>query len=216
MNALRRRFKHDAGWTFVEATLSVVIMAIMVLGLTIVMLAFKEHLDRSWAVRVMDQYANDVIERLTHDMRNAVAVTVRADGPQSDRFTVRFLDTFVKDRFFEDLWYADPKTGQIKINHQSIIDKYYPPKRGRRGETFEIVKFKLQPYGRGTADYAERVDANFRNKAFLEATYTIEITLRYTRSALNPGERNWSLQKEYSNRVYMRNKNLIVQQGITG
>jgi len=72
MQMIRHRLRRDEGWTFIEATLSIVIMSIMVLGLTIVILAFKEHLERSWAVRMMDQYGNDVMEIITHDLRNVM------------------------------------------------------------------------------------------------------------------------------------------------
>jgi hypothetical protein len=221
MIKLRRKIIYDGGWTFIEATLAVVLMAIMVLGLTIVLLAFREHLDRSWAVRVMDQYGNDVIEGLTHDLRNATDVTVRPDTRDTDRITVKFLDDFIKDKFVEHLWYADLRSGQVKVNNNPL-DRFYPPRKTRRGESFQILRFQLFSWGDPRkpqqccdSDF-ERVDARDRDDKFKAATYKIELTLCYNRGALKVGERSWSFQKQYKNLVYMRNKNLMVQKGITG
>ena len=215
MNGFGHRLRSEGGWTFIEATLAVVIMAIMVLGLTIVLLAFRDHLDRSWAVRAMDQYGNDALEMLTHELRNAVDVTVRVDTRDTDRITVKWLDPWVQDLIHTNLWYADLTTGQIKKDHKPIY-KLYPPVKLRRGESFKIGKFKLLSYGLDDSDARERGDALSRTKEFNDATYTIVLTLRYTRGAINIGDRNWSYQKTYKNRVYLRNKNLIFQKGILG
>lgn len=206
----------EGGWTFIEAILSVVIMSIMVLGLTIVLLAFKEHLDRSWAVRVMDQYGNDVIEQLTHELRNAYDVQVRSENQDFDRITIVEVDKFNELKHYERLWYADQRTGQIKRNHDAaFVDRYYPPRRLRRGESFTITRFKLVPFGRGTNDRDEALEAQRRNKSFVNATYNIELTLRYTRGAVDPGHRNWFFEKTYHNRVYVRNMNLVYKNPFT-
>ncbi|MFH1863217.1 MAG: hypothetical protein ABH878_10455, partial [bacterium] len=67
-SCLRRR---DEGWTFIEATFSVVLITIVFLGFTVILIAFREGLQRSWAIRVMDQYANDFISQLDSTMRLA-------------------------------------------------------------------------------------------------------------------------------------------------
>ncbi len=215
MNALRRRLAHDGGWTFIEATLAVVIMAIMVLGLTIVLMAFREHLDRSWAIRVMDQYGNDVIERLTHEMRNAVEIKVRNGPRNTQKIDLKYLDPYVHDLFHQKTWRVDTRTSRVLIDNEPI-DPSFPPSQPGRGESFEIVQFTCTPYGQLTPNERERRDSFWRNEKFIQATYDIRLKLRYNRLALSPGERNWSFEKEYYNRVYMRNKNLIVKKGITG
>jgi hypothetical protein len=207
--------ERDGGWTFIEATLSIVIISIMVLGMTIVLMAFREHLNRSWAVRTMDQYGNDVVERLTHQLRNATDVTVRPGGRNTSRIDIEFLDPYVHDLFHTVSWRADTRTGRILVNNDAI-DPTFPPPRLARGETFEIVKFTMSPYGSDTPNKWEHNDSFRRNEKFIDATWDIDFVLRYTRAAVNPGERNWTYEKEYTNRVYMRNKNLIVHKGITG
>jgi len=222
MGKLGHKLKRDSGWTFIEATLSIVVMSIMILGLTIVLLAFREHLDRSWALRAMDQYGNDALEMLTHEMRNGVDVTVRLTG-DTDRITVKWLDPWVADLIHSDLWYADLRAAQIKKNNKPI-DELFPPRRLRRGESYQIVKFWLLKYGeirpgmdvRDMDNPKERLDAFSRSKAYKEATYTIWLTLRYTRGAINPGDKNWKFEKTYKNTVYLRNKNLVFQKGIIG
>ena len=215
MRILKHKLARDGGWTFIEATLAVVIMAIMVLGLTIVLMAFREHLDRSWAIRVMDQYGNDVVERLTHELRNAIDVTVYGGvGDNYHRIVITYLDPYSHNRKITSQWDADLRTTQIKVQNEPI-DPTFPPRNLGRGESYEIRRFTLTRYGARTDDeIRERQDVMNRNEGFLDATYNINFTLRYNRAAINPGERHWFYEKEYKNRVYMRNKNTIVQKGI--
>ena len=215
MNKLR--WSRDEGWTFIEATLTIVIMSIMVLGLTIVLLAFREHLDRSWAIRMMDQYGNNVVEQLTHELRNAIDVNVRHDAGNTDQIDITYLEPLYLDRTYTRRWRADLRATQIKVENEPI-EKLFPPKRPGRGESYQILQFTLSPYGDRTTsrELKERQDSADRSQPFLEATYEIRFKLRYNRNAINPGDRNWSYEKEYFNRVYMRNKNLPVRKQVSG
>ncbi|HHE46706.1 MAG TPA: hypothetical protein ENL08_03250 [Bacteroidetes bacterium] len=210
MRLKKTNWSRDGGWTFVEAMLSVVIMSIMVLGLTIVLMAFREHLDRSWSIRVMDQYGNDVIERLTHELRNAVDVSVRNSYGNTQEIIISYLDPNCLDRTYKHRWRADLHTNQIKVDN-APIDPFFPPRKPGRGESYQILQFTLTKFGVLTPNPDENREAHFRNQAFLNATYDIRFKVRYNRNAINPGERNWSYEKEYSNRVYLRNKNLPIR-----
>lgn len=214
MFRLMKHTKRDEGWTFIEATLAVVLVAIMVLGLTIVMLAFKEHLNRSWAVRVMDQYGNDVVEYMTHQLRNAVDLDVRSAGRNTHRIDIIHTDRYIENLRRTTRVRADIRNAQILVNDRPTIDPNFPPRRMARGESYEIVKFTLTPYGVDTPNSRERDDRFRRNDKFQNATYDLNLTLRYNKSALKPGQRNWSYQKEYHNRIYIRNMNLVVKKGI--
>jgi len=214
MKLLERRCGREDGWTFIEATLSVVIMAIMVLGLTIVLMAFREQLDRSWAVRVMDQYGNDVMEELTHDLRNATDVTVRPSGSNTSRIDIKYLDPIRHTILLTSRYRADLRNSRIEKDGRAL-DPQFPPRDMGRGESYEIVQFTLTPYGTDTPNLLERQDSFRRNEKFLNASWDIRFKLRYNRLAIEEGENNWSVEKEYFNRVYVRNMNLVVQNGIT-
>ncbi len=215
MNAPCIKFRRDDGWTFIEATISIVIMAIMVLGLTIVLLAFREQLDRSWAVRVMDQYGNDVIEQLTHELRNATDVEVRGSVGNTHRIDVKYLDPIRHDIFLTSHWRADLRNVRITHGNNDRVDPAFPPQQLGRGESYEIIQFTLSQYAADSPNEWERADRNRRKASFLEASYDIRFKIRYTRAATEVGGRNWTVEKEYFNRVYVRNKNLIVKKGIT-
>lgn len=212
MKKQKNIWSYDDGWTLVEAVLSMIIMSVMILGLTIVLLAFREHLDRSLAVRTMDQYGNNVIEQLTHKLRNAVNVVVRK-GRDIDNIDIEFLDPLTLDFTTWEYWRAAQNT--IKVNNRRI-DDYFPPLRLRFGESYEILKFTMRKYGDpdGPNEY-EKQDHYRRSDSFNDATWDIRFTLRYKRSNISSGEQKWVYDKEYYNRVYMRNMNLIVQKGIT-
>jgi type II secretory pathway pseudopilin PulG len=213
MKMKKIKIANDGGYTLVEAILSIVIMSIMVLGLSIVLMAFKEHLDRSWSVRVMDQYGNDVIEQLTHQLRNAVDVEVRNGQGNSHKIDIKFLDPYMHDTYLYNNWRVDYRTGQVVVNNVPL-DRSFPPSQPGRGESFEIVRFTLTKYGESTPNIRETQDSYRRTDDFIDATWDIRFILRYNRKAINPGERNWFYEKEYHNRVYMRNRNLVVKEGI--
>jgi type II secretory pathway pseudopilin PulG len=216
MNAIRAKLARDSGWTLVEAIIAVVVMAIMVLGLTIVLLAFREQLDRSWAVRVMDQYGNDVIENLTHDLRNAVDVSVTNGAGNTDRINVKYLDPIRHTILLTSQYRADLRASRIMVDGKADIDPSFPPRFMGRGETYTIETFRLTPYGSVIdPNEWERRDSFNRASSFMDATWEIRFKMIYTRQAIKLGERPWTCEKEYYNRVYMRNKNLVVQKGIT-
>ncbi len=213
MKRVKIPIARDDGWTLMEAVLTIVVMSIMVLGLTIVLMAFREQLDRSWSIRVMDQYGNDVIETLSHDLRNAVDVDVRRGVGNTNKIDIKFLDPYHHDRFHEKNYRVDIRNARVLVNNDPI-DRSFPPTQPGRGEYYEIIRFTLTPYGVSTPNPAEHQDSYRRNENFINATWDIRFKLRYNRLAVNAGERNWSYEKEYRNRVYMRNMNLVVKDGI--
>jgi|ETNmetMinimDraft_23_1059889.scaffolds.fasta_scaffold60007_1 type II secretory pathway pseudopilin PulG len=212
MKIKKIRLERDDGWTLVEAILSMIIMSVMILGLTIVLLAFREHLDRSLAVRTMDQYGNNVIERLTHKLRNAVNVVVRNGPADTNKIDIEFLDPLTLDYTIWEYWRADGNS--IKVNNRRI-DDYFPPLRQRVGEAYRIMKFTMTPYGVDTPNDFESAERFQRTDSFNDATWDIRFTIRYERKNISSDSQSWFYEKEYYNRVYMRNMNLIVQQGIT-
>lgn len=212
MRTLRKKVARDDGWTFIEATLAIVVISVMVLGLTIVLMAFREHLDRSWAVRVMDQYGNDVIEQLTHELRNATDISVRPGPRDTHKIEITLLDPILHDVFHRTVWEMDRSNPRILTNRRPV-DPFFPPSDPGRGEYYEIVSFRLTQYGEETPNLWEERDRNRRNADFLSAAWDIRFKLRYNRGAVTGGVPTWSYEKEYYNRVYLRNKNLIVKQG---
>lgn len=217
MSRWRNRIKQDEGWTFIEATLTIVLASIMALGLAITLLAFKEQIDRSWAIRVMDQTGTNIVEQLTHDLRNAVDVSVRGGTGNTSRVELQLLDPLRKsDAKQTVLWRADPR--QVKFwRGNKIIEKDFPPTNLGYGEGYQIVRFTVSNFG----DYRDneawaRVDMPARSDAFIGATFDINLTLRYTRAKSMARQYGWTYEKEYTNRVYARNMNLLIKKGITG
>ena len=59
----------EEGWTFIEAAFSIVLITVVFLGFSITLLSFREWMSRSWAIRCMDQYANDFTSHLDNLMQ---------------------------------------------------------------------------------------------------------------------------------------------------
>jgi hypothetical protein len=210
------KWSREGGWTLIEAILSIVIMSIMVLGMTIVLMAFREHLDKSWAIRVMDQYGNDVLEKLTHELRNAVDVQVRNSVGKTDEIIIEYPDPSYLDRTYFHRWKADLRNTRILVDNRPLYDMF-PPRALGRGEFYQILRFTLDPYGQSGREIDETRDSQSRGKAFLNATYDITFTLQYKRDAIM-GVRKWpfEFEKTYTNRVYIKNKNLYIRRQTAG
>jgi len=213
----RKEVARDDGWTFIEATLTIVIASIMALGLAITLLAFKEQLDRSMAIRTMDQYANDVLEELTHDLRNATAVRINSGAANTSRVEIDLLDPLRKnDQSQTAFWYADRRQARVWRGNR-LVDPYFPPTNIGRGEAYSILAFTVSPFGNIVDEEPWiRFDRPQRTNEFINATYDINLIMRYDRLAVGDHRYSWGFQKRYSNRVYTRNANLLVKKGITG
>jgi len=67
--------QRDEGWNFIEATFSVVLLSIVFLGFTISILATREWMERRWAIRLMDEYGQNIMVRADSLMREASSFT---------------------------------------------------------------------------------------------------------------------------------------------
>lgn len=213
MSSFRAKMAGDEGFTFIETILAIVIMSILTLGLTITLLAFKEQLDRSWAIRVMDQYGNDVVERFTHEMRNAVDINVRhvmtRGEKKIDKVNLTYMDQWNEDLLHTSTWEVDNRWGRMLINRSPAIDPFFPPSSPGRGESYEIVQFTVSPYGTYTpeAQWETGDRRAHRTPEFLAGTWDIHVLLRYNRAAIGGRKHSWKYEKLYFNRSYMRNYN---------
>jgi len=217
MSRWRRRLAQDDGWTIIEAVLTIVLGSIMALGLAITLLAFKEQIDRSWAVRLMDQTANNIIEQMTQDLRNSVDVTVRGGTGNTSRIECKILDPLRKsDAQQTVLWRADPRQVRFWRGNQ-IVEKDFPPTKPGYGESYQIVRFTVSTFGANKDNEPwARVDMPSRQESFVNAMFDINLTMRYSRTRSLARKYDWTFEKEYTNRVYARNMNLIIKKGVTG
>lgn len=217
MSRWRSRLAQDDGWNIIEAVLTIVLGAIMALGLAITLLAFKEQIDRSWAVRLMDQTANNIVEQLTHDIRNAVDVTVRGGTGNTSRIECKILDPLRKsDAQQTVLWRADTRQTRFWRGNK-VLERDFPPTNLGFGESYQIVRFTVSTFGANKDNETwARVDMPGRSDAFVDAMFDINLTMRYTRSKNMARTYGWTFEKEYTNRVYARNMNLIIKKGVTG
>lgn len=119
--------KNQDGFTLIEVLLTVVIMAIASLGLTVPLVGFSSQVERASTIQTMDQYGNDVIETLTHDLRNAHDVSILRDN----RFTLKF------NELEESSWKLS--RGQILINNRTWFE--------HNPQLFQIKSLKLAQSG---------------------------------------------------------------------
>ncbi len=93
-NTEKNGVRSDSGWTLLEATISVVLISLIFLGFTVSTLSFREWMDRSWAIRVVDQYANDVLSNIDSLMRVGIEIT---GGPTNgiSYFTIKVISSDV-------------------------------------------------------------------------------------------------------------------------
>ena len=177
MQNKRLHWMSERGWTFIEATMGVILTSILVLGLAVTILAMRETMDRSLAIRVMDQYGTDIMRHFQRESESAL--DIRPIVSQSSGNMVHF-----------DLMYRDPFSG-VETAHRykatrSIgvfrdgqrLDIQFPPTRVQRGETgllhpgesFTVTEFT-----------ATNVINSGNLENFSNAVWRVNLGLRYTK-----------------------------------
>ncbi len=146
-----------------------------------------------------------------------------APAIQIDDINVFIPDPANYDTTIKNRWRADTRAVQVSAEDKPRraglvpIDPYFPPRRLGRGERFEIKRFTLSNYGtdfngkEGPIWTNENADSWARSATFKNATYLIRFELAYYENPIKSGDYPWKCVKEYNNRVYMRNKNLLIK-----
>jgi hypothetical protein len=192
----------ERGWTFIEATIGAVLASVIVLGLAVTMMAMRETVDRSLAIRIMDQYGNNVMKHFETAFETAnVYVTVPSQSSgQMDMFELHYRDPFTHV-YTIDRYRATQNYG-IMLNNQRL-DPEFPPRpmpQGKafgvlnEGESFAITRFT-----------AENVIRRGNTIVFTGGSVRITLTIRYTREANNPGEQDYHRFMTYETMCFMKN-----------
>ncbi|MBU0519724.1 hypothetical protein KJ564_12410 [bacterium] len=198
----------DAGWTLVEALISVVLISIIFLGFTVSVLAFKEWTTRSWAIRVMDQYANDVVSSINEKLNIAYGAHVLSLQNGLGRFQLDLLeiDLYNTQNIDSNLvtFSAHPREG-VKIAQMNVaaknIDPSTPFDEWWGKHNFTIQQFEIIP---GTQLYS------IGSLNFQESIVQINLRFQYERiHMVDTGEgsekESYFLNKEYRISAFLKN-----------
>ncbi len=213
---LRRtvRLQKDDGFTFIEATISVVLLTIVFLGFTVTLLAFREWMDRAWAIRVMDQYANDVLSNLDATMRIASGITLNQNQYGLGSFSLsvpqfNFDNTLLPVLTTNTFTYSAKPTEGVYVAQNNAapqkLDKDFPPpnwKTGRKQHKFTITEFRYT----GTPPW----NVMGRQPYFYESMAQIYLAIKYERprSVETPfgfQSRKYELKKRYMVSGFLKN-----------
>jgi hypothetical protein len=210
---IEKRLHGDGGWTFIEAVYSVVLLSVVFLGFTITIMSFREWLNRSWAIRVVDQYANDVMTHIEGflQMGGSIAPNPPKNGLGSFRIYVMNLNQYpiyIVDSTAYN-FSAHPKNGifigvgntasEEFYAYRTGGDEVFPPPGWHKEHEITITDFRFVPWN----------DA-LLTEDFNEAMPQIILNLEYKRFHkvdTKRGERirEYTLEKEYRVSTYMKN-----------
>ena len=203
MNKRHTSSRGEHGWTFIEATMGVVLVSIIVLGLAVTMLAMRDTVDRSLAIRVMDQYGNDIMSHFQKAFETAnqyESIPSQSSG-QMDHFQLIYIDPFNGTRTIHR--YLATRAQGVKRDN-TRLDPQFPPRQIRtdngigvlsQNESFAIIRF--------TAVEAPRQG---NSVAFSHGAIRVSLTIRYTREGINPGESDYTRDMTYSTLCFMKNQ----------
>jgi hypothetical protein len=199
-----------------EATLSVAILTIVFLGLTITLIAFREWMTRAWAIRVMDQYANDLAAHFHRQLSNAHSI-----GYENGQYGLGAFYLTVNNFDFSNPY--TPFTGTTTYHYSARpsegvyraidngatlkLDNQFPPSSWSKTNKFHFTQFSyLGPYN---LDYG-------RSTGFTYPMVRINISIMYERprSVELPhsyDNRSYELEKRYVISGYLKNYNLQVE-----
>jgi type II secretory pathway pseudopilin PulG len=199
----------ERGWTFIEATIAVIIVSMMLLGLAVTMMAMRESIDRSLSIRVMDQYGNDMMTYFQNQLENAfdfVHVPAPSSG-QWDHCQIIFYNPY-NGTYSTDNYRATPALGILRNNQR--IDPQFPPAHVENGRAFGVLgpneSFTVTQF---IADYEGRHNDVLD---FVLKTVRISLTLRYTRRGTDPGEPDLVKDMTYNALCFIKNKTVSYEQ----
>ncbi|TKJ39977.1 hypothetical protein CEE37_09580 [candidate division LCP-89 bacterium B3_LCP] len=199
----------DEGWTFIEAVYSVVLLTVVFLGFTITILAFREWMFRSWGIRLVDQYANDVLAFIEDQLRVGGRITEIPSQSELRSFTIYTMNlTDYPIRVADSTAYnfsAHPEQGvfvgigntapeefySFRTNHK----EHFPPDGWGEDHNFKITGFKF-------------VDWNnpMLSPSFNDAMPQVILNIEYSRKKNVKKESiEYILKKEYRVSAYMKN-----------
>jgi len=191
------------GWTFIEATIGVVLASIIVLGLAVTMMAMRETVDQGLAVRVMDQYGNDMMAHFQNVFETAtsfVPIASQSSG-QMDHFEIHYVDPFSHVDTIHR--YQATREHGVKRDNQRL-DPQFPPNPMEHGrafgvlgpnESFAVIRF--------TAEEAPRQG---NSEAFSDGAIRITLSIRYTKESTDPGEADYVKDMTYDTLCFMKNR----------
>ena len=85
---LKNMKNNQQGFTLIETLLSVVLSAILILGVTITTVHIKEYQRRSFIERAVEQYCNDVVDYLWVEIKNSDYIDVGRRTRDIDKVTL--------------------------------------------------------------------------------------------------------------------------------
>lgn len=192
----------ERGWTFIEATMGVILMSILVLGLAVTILAMRDTMDRSLTIRVMDQYGNDVMRHFQIIFENAVGVDLIASQSSGnmDHFRVQYRDPFDPDLPLTNVHYRATQNLGILRDGQRL-DPHFPPTRVPRGqtgllqqgETFTVTKFTIS-----------NTVKSGNIETFNDGVWQLTLGLRYTKHG-SSGEPDFRKDMTYTTLLLAKN-----------
>lgn len=219
-NSILEKFRSDSGFTFIEATLSVVLISLIFLSFTVSMLAFREWFDRSWAVRVMDQYANDYMNYVHNLMQTGKSLEASPSIGGMDNFQIKVLDRDPFTKTTRDTiryhFSADKKElMQVRIGNTAAREFYFfrtdgrekfPPPGWHNEYIVKVTEFTFMDN-----DDLEREpeDAQLLSELYDQAMVRLNLKLliERNRGIWEEGEfSDFYMTKEYRMSFFMKNR----------
>jgi hypothetical protein len=215
--SLRRALRRDDGWNFMEATMSVVLLTIVFLGLTITLLAFREWMTRAWTIRVMDQYANDIASHFHFMLTNTREITQDPSQYGLGAFNMKVVNFDFSDPYdfvkgITNYHYsARPNLGIFRADGNTASNKLqvdFPPPGWKNQHKFVFTEFGC---------WLGSPPSEMRSNAFDSSMVKIALSIQYQRPRRVEGSggilqnRTYTLEKHYLISGFMKNYGLKLE-----
>lgn len=203
--------RHDQGWTFIEATFSVVLLTVVFLGFTVSLMSVREWMERRWSIRLMDQYANDILTKADSLMRESATMWKNSNRNGLGSFSMSLYRFSQYPVLLQDsvvyTFTAHPNNGVMLARGPAASRPFDPdfPSPYWRSTFTKDNKFKIINFGFTPSD--DPTKPQYFNQAFGE----IYLKIRYQRprtfySYVDPRNEVYVYDKRYAVSVFMKNR----------
>jgi len=204
---VKRHRRCQNGFTLIETLITVVLLALMLVGFRYTLEAYWEQINRSWSERYLEQYGNSVVEYIARNIINAKQIDVAANQGTFGTFYV-ILDDPLSGSY--TVTYSSTADDGVTENNDKIISEYPPTKLNNHStailgprESFEVLEFRGEYIYRHWPPY-------FNPTSFLGRVFKVTIKLKYVRDG-DSGTEDYERVMTFTSQVSLKNRFAPVQ-----
>ncbi|MBZ0263436.1 prepilin-type N-terminal cleavage/methylation domain-containing protein [bacterium] len=199
--SLRQKMQNRRGFTILEVALTLALSSVLLYGMVVLVLQFKEVIWINMQLRNAEEFAMDYIYTFTKHMKNGYSAEI-VNQSWPSRARVWYIDpddaTLSKDLYD---FRRDPNTGlpTVYVNNRRVRQQDFPPVGdGRDNFVVDARTFRI---------YYNEIDPGRTPEKWNESYITLSFSMTYTREPIFPYRNRYEKRMDFQGSAFVYNDN---------